>query len=503
MASVTTDHSDNSAHGTSTTGEVARLGNHPQARWLRLYAQQVALTDLAILLIVVAVAQFLRFGSADATASYGIGYPVLGIGIVIVWWISLQLAGSRGRNVIGHGISEYQLVLQATVFVFGLLAIVSVLLKFDMSRLYLAFTFPVGLLGLLLGRRIWRRWLGRQREAGKMILRVLVIGSPENAAEISGWFAKHRDAGFRVTGVWVPDHVESPSQWLKVADQFIPVFGSQRSLDETLELTEAEAAIVSDADHLGHHGLKELTWRLGASGIELFVSPNMIDVAGSRIGMRNVASMPFLHIKEPQYAEAGNWPKLLFDRVVATMILIALSPALIVVALIVKLTSPGPIFYQQERIGLDGKPFKMTKFRSMRVGADAELKALLEAQGTADQPLFKIDNDPRITPIGRFIRRYSIDEMPQLLDVLRGTMSLVGPRPQRAEEVALYDDGAHRRLRVRPGMTGLWQVSGRSNLSWDEAIQLDTSYVENWSMIGDLQILLRTITAVISSDGAT
>ncbi len=479
-----------------------RAEPRPTARWLRLYAQQVALTDLAILLFAAAAAQFLRFRTTDATASYGIGYPALGVGIVVMWWIGLQLAGTRSRNVIGSGTREYQLVVQATIFVFGLLAIFSVLFKFDMSRVYLALTFPLGMLGLLIGRKMWRRWLGKQRASGRMVQHVLVIGSPDSASEISGWFARHRSAGFRVTGVWIPDKAAHPSQWLKVADQFIPVFRSQRTFEDALELTEADAVIVSDADHLGHHGLRELTWHLDSAGTELFVSPNMVDIAGFRIGMRNVASMPFLHIKEPQYAEAGAWPKLVFDRVGAGVIVTLLSPILLAIALIVKFSSPGPICYRQERIGLNGEPFKMTKFRSMRVGADDELKSLLEAQGTADQPLFKVENDPRVTKIGGFIRRYSIDELPQLFDVLRGSMSLVGPRPQRAEEVALYKDGAHRRLRVRPGMTGLWQVSGRSRLTWEEAIQLDTSYVENWSMLGDLQILIRTVRAVLARDGA-
>jgi lipopolysaccharide/colanic/teichoic acid biosynthesis glycosyltransferase len=173
-----------------------------------------------------------------------------------------------------------------------------------------------------------------------------------------------------------------------------------------------------------------------------------------------------------------------------------LSPVLLVVALTVKLTSPGPIFYRQERIGRGGKPFGMIKFRSMIVNADAQLATLLEQQGTSDKPLFKVTDDPRITPVGRFIRKYSIDELPQLFNVFLGEMSLVGPRPQRPAEVALYDDIAHRRLRVKPGMSGLWQVSGRSALSWEDALRLDLYYVENWSLASDIIILFRTFKAV-------
>ncbi|RYZ60845.1 MAG: sugar transferase, partial [Proteobacteria bacterium] len=288
-----------------------------------------------------------------------------------------------------------------------------------------------------------------------------VVGLADNAREIACWFRSHPTQGLQVTGVWRPVHA-TESQWLRVGEQFIPIMGQARSL----------------------------------------LSPNLVAVAGSRIGMREVAGMPFVAVKEPTYAEAGNWPKLVFDWCGALVLLVMGSPILIAAALAVKLSSPGPVFYRQERIGRDGEPFDMIKFRSMRVGADADLARLLEAQGTAGQPLFKVENDPRITRVGRFIRRYSIDELPQLLNVLRGDMSLVGPRPQRGGEVALYDRTARRRLRVRPGMTGLWQVSGRSNLSWEEAIALDMHYVENWTLVGDLQILVRTVKAVVAKDGA-
>ena len=160
------------------------------------------------------------------------------------------------------------------------------------------------------------------------------------------------------------------------------------------------------------------------------------------------------------------------------------------------------LFFAHERIGKHGRPFKMLKFRSMVADADSRLDALLKSQGKTDQPLFKIADDPRITKIGGFLRRYSIDEVPQLINVLRGDMSLVGPRPQVAKEVALYDNAAARRLFVKPGMTGLWQVSGRSNLDWEESLRLDLYYVENWSMTADVAILGRTVRAVLAKDGA-
>ena len=227
-----------------------------------------------------------------------------------------------------------------------------------------------------------------------------------------------------------------------------------------------------------------------------------MDFSGSRIHVRAVAGMPLMHLEEPQYAGAGSWPKVAFDRAFALGVILVFSPLLLAVAVAVKSTSAGPVFFRQRRIGLDGQAFDMLKFRSMRVGADEELGALLKAQGTSDEPLFKVKQDPRLTKVGSFIRRYSIDELPQLFNVLRGDMSAVGPRPQVAAEVELYDDRAFRRLTVRPGMTGLWQVSGRSDLSWEDSIRLDTYYVENWSLTGDLIILWKTVRAVFGSSGA-
>lgn len=468
----------------------------------RRHLRLVTTTDLLILLSTVLASEYIWLGrDADQIdADFGLGYTKFGVLLALTWWVALHLGGTRSRNFLGST-HEYQKIVHVTVTVFGVLTMVTVLLELNLSRGYLAVAFPLGLLGLLLSRRQWRRWREARYRKGRDVERVLVVGQPDSAREIAGWMTRHGGSGLRVTGVWRPG-ADSEHDWLRVADQFIPVLGGGRSLTSAVKLAEADAVIVSGIDELGHHGLRDLTWDLEGAGLEMLVSPNLVAVAGSRIGMREVAGMPFVHVKEPQYAEAGNWPKSAFDVLGALTILLLASPLLLATAIAVKVTSPGPIFYRQERIGRNGRPFAMIKFRSMRVGADDELARLLKEQGTDGTPLFKVEDDPRITRVGRFIRRYSIDELPQLLNVVFGEMSLVGPRPQREGEVALYDHSAHRRLRVRPGMTGLWQVSGRSNLSWEEAIQLDMYYVENWTLVGDLQILFRTVKAVLARDGA-
>ena len=225
-------------------------------------------------------------------------------------------------------------------------------------------------------------------------------------------------------------------------------------------------------------------------------------MAGSRIHTRPVSGLPLIHVETPSYDGPRRFAKRAFDLVFATGLTVLLAPLFLVTALLIKLSSRGPVFYGQERIGLSGEPFTMLKFRSMVTDADARHAALVAEHGGGSTPLFKLKHDPRITPIGRFIRRYSIDELPQLLNVFAGDMSLVGPRPQVDGEVRLYDSKASRRLAVKPGMSGLWQVSGRSNLTWEDSIRLDLYYVENWSVTSDLVILLRTARAVLAHDGA-
>lgn len=469
------------------------------------YRRGLLITDLAILAGTVAFAQIWHFGTDSdvlARGPFDISYTALGAVIVILWWAMLELLQARDVRILGDGTEEYRRATRATFITFGSIAIVSLMFKWDMSRGYLAIAFPLGLAALAAGRKGWRLWLHRERRLGRHLSNVLVVGGPRSAEDMALWFNRHRSSGLRVTGVWVPDAHTLSTDWLQVPEQFIPVMGNDRNLFDALNVADADTVIVTDTEHLGHRALRDLTWQLEGVDVDLMVSPNVTDFSGSRIHVRAVAGMPLMHLEEPQYAEAGAWPKALFDRLFALFLIIAASPVLLAAAAAVKATSRGPILFRQRRIGLDGEEFDMLKFRSMRVGADAELAELIKEQGTEGQPLFKVKEDPRITRAGAFLRRYSIDELPQLFNVLRGDMSVVGPRPQVSAEVELYDDRAFRRLTVRPGMTGLWQVSGRSDLSWEDAIRLDTYYVENWSMTGDLVILWRTLSAVLGSQGA-
>lgn len=477
----------------------------PRARWHKSFVHHLFLTDLGVLVGAALLGALIKFGAEFRNFSFGpvtVSYWTFGAILAVGWSLALQAYRTRDVRILGTGAEEYRRLVRASVTYFGLVAIVSLVLKLDSSRGYLAITFPLGLAGLLFGRKLWRASLQRRRARGSMITSALVIGGIRSAEEIIRQFDRDASAGLRVTGVWIPDRESSTQNWVKVSGIETPVMGTERDLADALQITEADVVIVTDTEHLGHAGLKELAWDLEGRDVDLLVSPNVVDVSGSRIQLSAVGRLPLLSVEKPTYGDAAAWPKQVFDRFGAVVLIVAALPVLITASVAIKISSRGPILYRQERIGRDGRPFDMFKFRSMHQAADSKLAALLGEQGKVAGPLAKIENDPRVTVVGRFIRRYSIDELPQLFNVLLGSMSLVGPRPQRQFEVDLYDHVAHRRLRVRPGMTGLWQVSGRSDLSWEDAIRLDTYYVENWSMTSDLLILWRTLRAVVSSDGA-
>jgi exopolysaccharide biosynthesis polyprenyl glycosylphosphotransferase len=248
--------------------------------------------------------------------------------------------------------------------------------------------------------------------------------------------------------------------------------------------------------------LRQVCWALENMDVDVVVAPALIEVTGPRLHIRPVAGLPLLHVEKPEFTGVRRVVKGVFDRVVATTGVLLISPLMIAIWLAVRLTSPGPAFFRQERVGLRGESFTMLKFRSMHVDAEARLATIRDLNENADGLLFKIRDDPRVTRVGRFLRRYSLDELPQLLNVVKGDMSLVGPRPPLPSEVDLYPDDVRRRLLVRPGVTGLWQVSGRSDLTWEESVRLDLRYVENWSLFYDFAILWQTLFAVVRGSGA-
>jgi exopolysaccharide biosynthesis polyprenyl glycosylphosphotransferase len=264
---------------------------------------------------------------------------------------------------------------------------------------------------------------------------------------------------------------------------------------------DVDVVAVATDPELAGHSLRKLSWALEQRSVELIVSPGIVEVAGPRISIRPVAGLSLLHLERPSVSGGPHLLKSIFDRVVGCLVLIGIAPILLVTAVLVKITSRGPVLFQQTRVGRGGEEFKMLKFRTMVADAEArraELHALNEGNGL----LFKLRDDPRVTKVGKYLRRFSVDELPQLVNVLRGEMSLVGPRPPLPAEVALYAIDDARRMLVKPGLTGLWQVSGRSDLTWEESMRLDLRYADNWSIALDLLILWKTARAVLGRDGA-
>ena len=303
--------------------------------------------------------------------------------------------------------------------------------------------------------------------------------------------------GYCVVGVTT----DAPAKSVRVKDVDYPVLGTMDTVANVAQTVGADAIIVASTPTHDADYIRRLSWQLEGAAAELILSSRLTDVAGPRISLRPVDGMPLIHVRIPEFEGSRLALKRAFDLVISTAALLVTAPLAVIIGVAIKLDSKGPVFYRQSRIGLNGRSFDMIKFRSMGADADQEVTAL-QSQNEGAGPLFKMRNDPRITRVGRFIRKYSIDELPQFWNVFRGDMSVVGPRPPLEREVAQYHDDVFRRFYIKPGITGLWQVSGRSDLTWEESVRLDLRYVENWSILQDLTIIWRTVRVVVRPDGA-
>ena len=489
----------------NTTTAAQPVANSHTRDWRDVYAARLAITDLLVLIWVVFGVQIAWFGFDTADVSFRgsasdlvVSYTTVSVLVIVGWLAILQVFGTRESRVLGTGPDEYKLIVNGSTRVFGLLAIGAFLLHIDVARGYILLAFPLGTAVLVFSRWIWRQWLCAKRLDGDFVSRVLLVGSQASALHLAKELGRQPAAGYLVVGACIPGGLDNRN----LPDTTIPAFGDVDKLQAAMAAVHADTVIVTSSDELPPARIRSISWGLEPGRQHLVVAPSLTDIGGPRIHTRPVSGLPLIHVEMPRYEGRKQFTKRAFDVLGSGALLVALSPLLFMIAITVKLTSTGPVLYLQERIGMNGQPFNMAKFRSMTVDADDQLAGLLKSQGSFGSPLFKVKNDPRLTKVGGFLRKYSLDELLQLLNVFKGNMSLVGPRPQREGEVALYDSSAHRRLFVKPGMSGLWQVSGRSNLSWEDSIRLDLYYVENWSLAGDLVILWRTVRAVVLPEGS-
>ncbi|CAA0128256.1 UDP-glucose:undecaprenyl-phosphate glucose-1-phosphate transferase [Mycolicibacterium vanbaalenii] len=476
-------------------------------RWQESYRRRLAVVDSVVVFSAVALAQFGRFGlfgkAEDATDVTFSRLTATSLFLAVAWLAALVLVQSRDISLVGTGSEEYRRVVTATTGVFGAVAVVSLVLQQPMSRGFLIIALPVGLVGLLLGRHLLRRNLIKRRARGEFITRVVVLGGIDSVEVLCTHLSRSTPAGYSVAGACIPAFNGELGEHISTAAGLIPVLGDQDSVELALQMTGADALAVAAAEQLGHENMRKLAWRLDSLGVDMIVLPGMIDVAGPRLKLRPIDNLPLFHIARPRHDGPSQYGKRLFDLVFGALALAAVSPVIVAAALAIKIHDGGPVFFRQVRVGRAGRPFRIIKFRTMSVGA--ENKKAHERAAAAEpeaRVFFKSAQDSRITRVGKFLRSTSIDEIPQVLNVLAGSMSIVGPRPLVPGEGESIEHFVQRRALVKPGMTGLWQVSGRSDVSDDERIRLDHSYVDNWSVVQDLVIVWRTVRAVLKRDGA-
>lgn len=462
------------------------------AVWRGRYVRTAFAIDGACALVAGLAALVLR---SQGPRFVPVPHVIIAVSLPLLWWVSVALARGYDVRFIGLGSDEFRRVLNAAASLTAGVAIVSYAARSDIARGYLVIALPCATVLDLVARFLLRKRLHRQRRAGAFMHRTIAVGSADAVADLITELHRESHHGLSVVGACLT----AAAPPAEVAG--VPVCGGLGRIQAAVLDLAADTVAVLASPQLNGVRLRQLAWKLEETGTDLCVAPAVMDVAGPRTTIRPVAGLPLLHVDHPELAGARQVIKGTFDKVVALTALIMLAPLMAGIALAVRLSDGGPALFRQTRVGRDERLFTVYKFRTMVSDAEKQKSALL-AQNQGNGLLFKMRDDPRITPVGAWLRRYSLDELPQLWNVLTGDMSLVGPRPALPAEAAGYDYYVRRRLAVRPGVTGLWQVNGRSDLPWEEAVRLDVRYVEQWSLALDLQILWKTWSAVIRGSGA-
>jgi exopolysaccharide biosynthesis polyprenyl glycosylphosphotransferase len=463
--------------------------------WIVSYTSQLVVVDCVAIFAAIVAAYYLRFaGDAGATV-HGLSYAVILLVAGPVWLGSLLVHRCYDTRAFGAGPAEFRRVAAGSTRLFAVVALVCFAFKLPLSRAFLGIAYGIGLALLLLGRWAMRKTLHRHRHHGGWCHRVLVLGDEQHVDALAALLSRDVDAGYSVVGACIPGATGAQTAG------GVACLGPLTEAVPAAHAAGCDTIAVTASTGITAPMLRRLAWDLEGTGINLVVAPALTDVAGPRISIQPVAGLPLLHVDEPELGAVHRSVKRVMDLSICSVALIALSPVLAVIAALVKLSSRGPVLFRQTRVGRDGREFVALKFRSMHADAEAMLPSLAEANEGAGL-LFKLRADPRVTSVGRWLRRFSLDELPQVWNVVRGDMSLVGPRPPLPSEVEAYESDVRRRLLVKPGITGLWQVSGRSDLSWEDSVRLDLYYVENWSPLLDVVILGRTLVAVVRGTGA-
>jgi exopolysaccharide biosynthesis polyprenyl glycosylphosphotransferase len=439
------------------------------------------------------VGYLVRFGPQSVAGGHAAFW--LAVVLPVVWVLGMLVARSYEERFLWVGPEEFRRVFFASALMVAGVGTVSWAFKLEVARGFVVVALPLATVLTLAQRFAQRRWLHRRRGQGRFESTTLLVGHRNGVAALREQMARQAHHGYRVIGCCLPGGAGERSF------SGVPVLGGLDEVVEVVRRYEVDTVAVLPSPELDGAALRRLGWELEKTEAELLLAPAVTEVVGPRVRIRPVCGLPLLHMERPELRGIRRLTKEAFDRTAAVAIVLFLLPVLVGAAVAVRVTSRGPVFFRQVRVGRDGRAFSMLKFRSMVVDAERMVDALVTGSD-GNGVLFKKKADPRVTPVGRVMRRYSVDELPQLFNVLRGEMSLVGPRPPLPSEVERYGFDMHRRFLVKPGLTGLWQVSGRSDLSWDDSVRIDVRYVENWSLTFDFMILWKTLGAVLRGSGA-
>lgn len=480
-------------------------------RWRFAFVASLIAIDLAVMLLSLTVSLVINGAAFDAIGDV-MPFWLFLILFSLIWLLCLAFAGTYHRHVMADGYELYAKIINASLLTIISYCSLAFIFKLALPRTALIIAPVIAFFLDIIARWQMRQALHRHRSKGSCKYRTVVIGSSDGINKALQTMRNCMNWGYEPVAVcpieadpaskdayvvtsYTPDANIEGSSKLKV----IPFNSAFPRICESLGVQEVYVADVLSRDSEMLHGLSLAVESLG---MELALAVSLADVSGHRLYLRNTTEQPVLLASLPQYTGAANVIKRLLDIIGSLCALIISSPILLGVAIAIKLDDGGPVFFSQTRIGLHGKPFKMYKFRSMVTNAEELKKKLAEETGQEDRFIFKMKDDPRITKVGHFIRKTSLDEFPQFYNVLKGDMSLVGPRPALPEEVARYGSLYSARLLVKPGITGPWQVSGRSDLSQEQSEYLDVSYIENWSIAGDLAILAKTVMVIFTGRGS-
>ncbi|MEJ5912820.1 sugar transferase [Pseudokineococcus sp. 1T1Z-3] len=479
-------------------GDAVAAAGRRRAAWVVPLLRRAALGDALVAAVVVAAA---LVSLRDLGVLLAPAIVVAAALAAAALWVGM-LAASRAYEWrrVGDGPEEFTSVLRAALVVVAATGVVAVSAQLLLPRRMVLVVVPLVAVLTVLHRYRLRSWLRARRRAGSTPpLRTLVVGDAAAVARVCEEMRRAPEHGMGVVGVAVPSTGDREAQASSGPDA-PPVLGVVAEVPQTVVDHHVDVVIVVGS-HLSGESLRRLSWALEPTGADLVVAPGLVEVAGPAIHLRPAAGLSLLHVERPSSRAGRLLGKAVLDRVVGSLLLLGALPVLLGAALLVRVTTRGPAFFAQQRVGLDGSLFTLHKLRTMVVGAD---RMVDQMTGLSDRDglMFKMREDPRVTPVGRWLRRFSLDELPQLWNVVRGDMSLVGPRPPLPREYVDYHDEVHLRMRVRPGLTGLWQVSGRADLSWEESMRLDLRYVDNWSLAMDATILWKTARAVLKSSGA-